>query len=48
VHEAGGGPLKDLEQAESDYAQAEAEFNRAEDRFRESAFSPSPTESHAS
>lgn len=35
VHQAGGGPLKDLEQAESDYAQAQAEFNRAEARLRE-------------
>jgi cobalt-zinc-cadmium efflux system membrane fusion protein len=35
VHEAGGGPLKDLEQAENDYAQAEAEFNRAEARLKE-------------
>ena len=35
VHEAGAGPLKDLEQAESDYAQAKAEFNRAEARLKE-------------
>ena len=35
VHEAGGGPLKDLEQAENDYAQAEAEFNRTEARLKE-------------
>ena len=42
VHEAGGGPLKDLEQAESDYAQAEAEFNRAEDRLRGIGVQPMP------
>jgi cobalt-zinc-cadmium efflux system membrane fusion protein len=42
VHEAGGGPLKDLEQAESDYAQAEAEFNRAEDRLRGIGVQPKP------
>ncbi len=35
VHEAGGGPLKDLEQAENDYTQAEAEFNRTEARLKE-------------
>lgn len=32
---AGAGSLKDLEQAESDYAQAKAEFNRAEARLKE-------------
>ena len=32
---AGAGALKDLEQAESDYAQAKAEFNRAEARLKE-------------
>src|SRR5208283_4891389 len=31
---AGAGALKDLEQAESDYAQAKAEFNRAEARLK--------------
>ena len=35
LHEAGAGALKDLEQAESDYAQAKAEFNRAEARLKE-------------
>ena len=35
VHEAGGGPLKDVQQAEDDYAQAQAEFNRAEARLKE-------------
>ncbi len=35
VHEAGGGPLKDVQQAEDDYSQAEAEFNRAEARLKE-------------
>jgi cobalt-zinc-cadmium efflux system membrane fusion protein len=35
VHESGGGPLKDVQQAEDDYAQAEAEFNRAEARLKE-------------
>ncbi len=35
VHESGGGPLKDVEQAENDYTQAEAEFNRAEARLKE-------------
>jgi cobalt-zinc-cadmium efflux system membrane fusion protein len=33
--DAGAGSLKDLEQAESDYAQAKAEFNRAEARLKE-------------
>jgi len=42
VHEAGGGPLKDMEQAESDYAQAEAEFNRAEARLRQIGVLPNP------
>ena len=42
VHQAGGGPLKDLEQAESDYAQAEAEFNRAEARLRGIGVEPKP------
>jgi cobalt-zinc-cadmium efflux system membrane fusion protein len=40
VHEAGGGPLKDVQQAEDDYAQAEAEFNRAEARLKEIGVSP--------
>ncbi|HUI44482.1 MAG TPA: efflux RND transporter periplasmic adaptor subunit [Nitrospirota bacterium] len=35
LHEAGAGALKDLEQAESDYAQAKAEFNRAEARLKQ-------------
>jgi cobalt-zinc-cadmium efflux system membrane fusion protein len=35
VHESGGGPKKDVEQAENDYEQAEAEFNRAEARLKE-------------
>jgi len=35
VHESGGGPLKDVQQAEDDYAQAEAEYNRAEARLKE-------------
>lgn len=35
VHESGGGPLKDVQQAEDDYEQAEAEFNRAEARLKE-------------
>ena len=34
LREAGAGALKDLEQAESDYAQAKAEFNRAEARLK--------------
>lgn len=40
VHQAGGGPLKDLEQAESDFAQAQAEFSRAEARLREIGVPP--------
>jgi cobalt-zinc-cadmium efflux system membrane fusion protein len=35
VHQAGGGSLKDLEQAQSDYAQGQAEFNRTQARLRE-------------
>ena len=35
LHDAGAGALKDLEQAESDYAQAKAEFNRAEARLKQ-------------
>ena len=35
VHESGGGPLKDVQQAEDDYEQAEAEYNRAEARLKE-------------
>ncbi|HYA85931.1 MAG TPA: efflux RND transporter periplasmic adaptor subunit [Nitrospirota bacterium] len=35
LQDAGAGALKDLEQAESDYAQAMAEFNRAEARLKE-------------
>ena len=35
LRNAGAGSLKDLEQAESDYAQAKAEFNRAEARLKE-------------
>ncbi len=35
VHESGGGPLKDVQQAEDDYAEAEAEYNRAEARLKE-------------
>ena len=35
LHEAGAGALKDLEQAESDYAQAKAEFDRAEARLKQ-------------
>ncbi|MFI5118443.1 MAG: efflux RND transporter periplasmic adaptor subunit [Candidatus Binatia bacterium] len=35
VHESGGGPLKDVQQAEDDYAQAVAEYNRAEARLKE-------------
>jgi len=35
LHKAGAGSLKDLEQAESDYAQAKAEFSRAEARLKE-------------
>ncbi len=35
LHQAGSGSLKDLEQAESDYAQAKAEFSRAEARLEE-------------
>ncbi|HYA86618.1 MAG TPA: efflux RND transporter periplasmic adaptor subunit [Nitrospirota bacterium] len=35
LHDAGAGSLKDLEQAESDYAQAKAEFRRAESRLEE-------------
>lgn len=44
VHQAGGGPLKDLEQAQSDCDQAQAEFNRAEDRLREIGVQPKPHE----
>ena len=40
VHQAGGGSLKDLEQAQSDYEQAQAEFNRAEARLREIGVQP--------
>jgi len=35
LQKAGAGALKDLEQAESDYAQAKAEFNRAEARLKQ-------------
>ncbi len=35
LHKAGAGALKDLEQAESDYAQAKAEFDRAEARLKQ-------------
>ncbi len=35
LNKAGAGALKDLEQAESDYAQAKAEFSRAEARLKE-------------
>ncbi|MGO9417194.1 MAG: efflux RND transporter periplasmic adaptor subunit [Syntrophobacteraceae bacterium] len=35
LQKIGAGALKDLEQAESDYAQARAEFNRAEARLKE-------------
>ncbi len=35
LYQAGSGALKDLEQAESDYAQAKAEFSRAEARLEE-------------
>ena len=35
LHKAGAGSVKDLEQAESDYAQAKAEFSRAEARLKE-------------
>ena len=43
VYEAGGGALKDLEQAKSDYAQAQAEFDRAEARLREIGISSQTT-----
>jgi cobalt-zinc-cadmium efflux system membrane fusion protein len=43
VYEAGGGALKDLEQAKSDYAQAQAEFDRAEARLREIGVSSQTT-----
>lgn len=42
LHEAGAGSLKDLEQAESDYAQAKAEFGRAEARLEEIGVPPQP------
>ena len=42
LREAGAGALKDLEQAESDYAQAKAEFNRAEARLKGIGVSSSP------
>ncbi len=35
VYQVGGGPKKDVEQAQNDYLQAQAEFNRAESRLRE-------------
>ena len=35
LHKAGAGALKDLEQAESDYAQVRVEFNRAEARLKQ-------------
>lgn len=35
LHKSGAGSLKDLEQAESDYAQIKAEFSRAEARLKE-------------
>lgn len=41
VHESGGGPKKDVEQAENDYEQAEAEYNRAEARLKEIGVSSS-------
>ncbi len=40
LQKAGAGALKDLEQAESDYAQAKAEFNRAEARLKQIGVSP--------
>ncbi|MGO9612404.1 MAG: efflux RND transporter periplasmic adaptor subunit [Dissulfurispiraceae bacterium] len=42
LHKAGAGALKDLEQAESDYAQAKAEFNRAEARLKQIGVSSQP------
>ena len=42
LHKAGAGALKDLEQAESDYAQARAEFNRAEARLKQIGVSSQP------
>ena len=42
LREAGAGALKDLEQAESEYAQAKAEFNRAEARLNEIGVSSRP------
>ena len=40
VHESGGGPLKDVQQAEDDYEEAEAEYNRAEAHLKEIGVSP--------
>ena len=42
LHKAGAGALKDLEQAESDYAQVKAEFNRAEARLKQIGVPPQP------
>jgi len=42
LHKAGAGALKDLEQAESDYAQAKAEFKRAEARLKQIGVSSQP------
>jgi len=42
LRQAGAGSIKDLEQAESDYAQAKAEFIRAEARLKEIGVSSHP------
>ncbi|MGA2192667.1 MAG: efflux RND transporter periplasmic adaptor subunit [Nitrospirota bacterium] len=42
LNKAGAGAVKDLEQAESDYAQASAEFNRAEARLRQIGVTAQP------
>jgi cobalt-zinc-cadmium efflux system membrane fusion protein len=42
LRQAGAGSIKDLEQAESDYAQAKAEFIRAEARLKEIGVSSQP------
>jgi cobalt-zinc-cadmium efflux system membrane fusion protein len=44
LEKAGGGAVKDREQAESDYAQAQSEFDRAETRLRSLGVAADPAE----
>jgi cobalt-zinc-cadmium efflux system membrane fusion protein len=44
LEKAGGGAVKDREQAQSDYAQAQSEFDRAETRLRSLGVAADPAE----